>query len=213
MAPTSLGQLKPRKQPVQSRSHATVNAIFEATVQVLLRDGARKLTTRSIAERAGVSIGTLYQYFPGKESLLYALVSRQIDLVASSVEGACQQNHGRPINQCIDAFVNAYVDAKASNPEGSRALYHATAGLDMNELIGAAIMRLHRAVYDLLASSPGEMDEELDTVVFSLIAVVTGGTRQIFECDDTTTRLPIFREQLVQMCRAYLNESMVPKRE
>lgn len=211
MIPTSLGQLKPRKQPVQVRSLATVDAIFEATVQVLLRDGARKLTTRRIAERAGVSIGTLYQYFPGKEALLYALISRQLDLAASSVEQACRQNHGRPINQCSDAFVNAYIDAKARNPESSRALYHATAGLDMKELIDTAIMRLYRAVHSLLASSPDDMVDDLDTVVFSLIAVVTGGTRQMFEGDDTTKRLPIFREQLARMCRAYLNASKVPE--
>lgn len=211
MAPTSLGQLKPRKQPVQDRSHATVDAIFEATVQVLLRDGARKLTTRRIAERAGVSIGTLYQYFPGKEALLYALVSRQLDLAASAVEEACRQNHGRPINQCSDTFVNAYIDAKASNPESSRALYQATAGLDMKELIDTAIMRLHRAAYSLLASSSDDLVDDLDAVVFSLIAVVTGGTRQMFEIEDTSKRLPIFREQLARMCRAYLNASKVPE--
>ena len=53
--------LKPRKTPVQARSEATVAAIFAATIQVLLSDGERRLTTTRVAERAGVSVGTMYQ--------------------------------------------------------------------------------------------------------------------------------------------------------
>ena len=56
--------LKPRKTPRQARSAATVEAIFEATIQVLLVDGYAGLTTTRVAGRAGVSVGTMYQYFP-----------------------------------------------------------------------------------------------------------------------------------------------------
>ena len=58
--------LRPRKTPRQARSAATVDAIFEATIQVLLVEGEKGLTTTRIAERAGVSVGTMYQYFPHK---------------------------------------------------------------------------------------------------------------------------------------------------
>ncbi len=60
--------LKPR----QARSQATVDAIFEATIQVLLKDGLPRLTTIRVAERAGASVGTLYQYYSHKEALLFA---------------------------------------------------------------------------------------------------------------------------------------------
>ena len=56
--------LKPRKTPLQARSAATVTAIFEATIQVLLADGQARLTTTRVAERAGVPVGTLCPYFP-----------------------------------------------------------------------------------------------------------------------------------------------------
>lgn len=63
-------QLDPRRKPRQSRSRATVDAILQATAQVLVRDGYQKATTNRIAERAGVSVGTLYQYFPNKDALV-----------------------------------------------------------------------------------------------------------------------------------------------
>lgn len=198
-------KLKPRKLPVQARSQATIEAIFEATIQVLLAGGARALTTNRIAEKAGVSIGTLYQYFPGKEALLYALVGRHLDKAGEAVERACQVRRGMSPADCADTFVDAYIDAKAGDVAVSRALYHASTELDMQELGAAMIARLHRAVRGLLEHGQGGPSATLDTVVFSLVAVVTGGTRVIFEQEATIERLPAFRAQLKRMLRAYLD--------
>ena len=77
-APTAF---EPRKSPVQARSTVTVEAIYEATIQVLLSQGAERLTTTRVAERAGVSVGTLYQYFPNKQSLLFAVLEAHINRV------------------------------------------------------------------------------------------------------------------------------------
>ncbi len=71
--------LQPRRTPVQSRSTATVEAILEAAAQVFERHGYAAGTTNRIADRAGVSIGTLYQYFPNKDAILVALVERHLD--------------------------------------------------------------------------------------------------------------------------------------
>ena len=65
--------LDPRKSPVQARSTASVEAILDATIQVLLAVGIERLTTTRVALRAGVSVGTLYQYFPNKSALLFRL--------------------------------------------------------------------------------------------------------------------------------------------
>ena len=70
--------LEPRKSPVQARSAASVDAILEATIQVLLSIGKEQLTTTKVALRAGVSVGTLYQYFPNKSSLLQAVLRRHL---------------------------------------------------------------------------------------------------------------------------------------
>src|ERR1700721_4846542 len=71
--------LEPRKSPVQARSAASVDAILEATIQVLLSMGKERLTTTRVALRAGVSVGTLYQYFPNKRALLQAALRRHLD--------------------------------------------------------------------------------------------------------------------------------------
>ncbi|GGE93627.1 hypothetical protein GCM10011404_28270 [Sphingomonas prati] len=191
--------------PIQARSQATIEAIFEATIQVLLQGGARALTTNRIAEKAGVSIGTLYQYFPGKEALLYALVGRHLDKAGEAVERACRVHGGMSLADCADLFVDAYIDAKAGDVAVSRALYHASTELDMQDLGAAMLARLHQAVRGLLEHAHGGQPETLDTIVFSWVAVVTGGTRVLFEQDGTIERLPAFRAQLKLMSRAYLD--------
>jgi len=67
-----------RRRPRQARSRATYDSILEAAAQVLARDGAAALTTNRVAERAGVSIGTLYQYFPDKAAIVLAAARREL---------------------------------------------------------------------------------------------------------------------------------------
>jgi AcrR family transcriptional regulator len=73
--------LEPRKTPIQTRSADTVAAISEATIQVLLSGGPDQLTTTRVAERAGVSVGTLYQYFPNKHALLFSVLEQHLNRV------------------------------------------------------------------------------------------------------------------------------------
>jgi len=87
--------LEPRKSPVQARSAASVDAILEATIQVLLDAGKERLTTTRVALRAGVSVGTLYQYFPNKSALLQAALKRHLDEVAEAIELACTEQKGK----------------------------------------------------------------------------------------------------------------------
>src|SRR5205085_569397 len=74
--PMSKRKLSPRKTPRQERSRATVEALLEATTDILRREGYAKLTTNRIADRAGVNIASLYQYFPGKEAIIAELRRR-----------------------------------------------------------------------------------------------------------------------------------------
>jgi AcrR family transcriptional regulator len=72
-------ELSPRKRPSQSRSAATVKAILDATARILVERGYAATSTNAVAERAGVSVGSLYQYFPNKDALIAALHTRHIE--------------------------------------------------------------------------------------------------------------------------------------
>src|SRR4029077_20540269 len=93
--------LEPRKSPVQARSAASVEAILEATIQVLLDAGKERLTTTRVALRAGVSVGTLYQYFPNKSALLQAALKRHLDEVSVAIELACKEQKGKTLRQMV----------------------------------------------------------------------------------------------------------------
>ena len=112
--------LEPRKAPVQARSVVTVEAISEATIQVLLSQGTDRFTTTRVAERAGVSVGTLYQYYPNKQSLLFAVLEDHLDKVSSAVEAACERARGKPVAEMVKDVVEAFVDVKDGTSGASR---------------------------------------------------------------------------------------------
>jgi AcrR family transcriptional regulator len=82
--------LEPRKSPVRARSVASVEAILDASIQVLLKVGKERLTTTRVALRAGVLVGTLYQYFPNKSALLQAALKRHLTDVTEAVPRVVQ---------------------------------------------------------------------------------------------------------------------------
>ncbi len=78
MTRTPRSRERPRKQPIQRRSRVTVDAILGATARILIESGHASLTTNRVAAKAGVSIGTLYEWFPSKEALVSAIVERHL---------------------------------------------------------------------------------------------------------------------------------------
>jgi AcrR family transcriptional regulator len=101
-------QISSRKRPKQARSTDLVAAILEAAAQVLAKEGAPRFTTARVAERAGVSVGSIYQYFPNKSAILFRLQSdewrRTSDLLHAILEDA-----SRPPLERLRAVVNAFV--------------------------------------------------------------------------------------------------------
>src|SRR5215472_16283374 len=149
----SLPPLTPRKSPRQGRSIATVDAIFEATIQVLLSDGLIRLNTTRVARRAGVSVGTLYQYFPNKQALLFAVLERHLAMLADAVEKACDENLCATVETIAEAVVKAYLNARMAQSEVSPALYLVALELDARELIELATRRSERAIEAMLSAA------------------------------------------------------------
>src|SRR5580700_5222805 len=132
---------QPRKRPVQARSEATVSALFEASIQVLLAVGYRKFTTTRVAERAGVSVGTLYQYFPNRQALITSVIERYLDNLTSTIDLHCRDFRGQTLNEIAKGFVDAAIAAKWAQIEVSRALHEALADVGGAQLVRAAAMR------------------------------------------------------------------------
>ena len=114
--------IKPRKIATQERSRATVDHLVEATARILVKDGFDKASTNRIAEVAGVSIGSLYQYFPGKEALVAAVIERHQRQIMQTVRGELAQVATQPLDEAMRRFVAVAVAAHRVDPRLHRVL-------------------------------------------------------------------------------------------
>ena len=113
---------KPRKNASQERSRATVDALVEATARILVREGFEKTSTNRIAEIAGVSVGSLYQYFPSKEALVAAVIDRHHDEIMGIVRKTLTEIMDMPIEKAVRRLVTVAIDAHRINPGLHRVL-------------------------------------------------------------------------------------------
>jgi AcrR family transcriptional regulator len=196
--------LEPRKTPVQARSAVTVEAIFEAAIQVLLEVGPDRLTTTRVAERAGVSVGTLYQYFPNKQSLLFSLVEQHLNHVADAVEQACQRNHDRPVATMVESVVQAFVDAKMQRSDISMALYATATGRKATALINKVGKRAQVALVSMLATASDAQFSDLPFTSLMLYSAIGGAMRAVLEAGASPRMVRLLRKQLVLLGRGFL---------
>jgi AcrR family transcriptional regulator len=113
---------KPRKRASQARSRATVDALIEATARILVKQGFDKASTNRIAKVAGVSVGSLYQYYPGKEALVVAVIERHNREIMQVVRGALAEVASQPIEKAVRRLVAAAIDAHRVDPRLHRVL-------------------------------------------------------------------------------------------
>ncbi|MGZ3687975.1 MAG: TetR/AcrR family transcriptional regulator [Bdellovibrionota bacterium] len=106
----------PRKSPNQERARATVEVLIEACTRILIREGYDRASTNRIAEEAGVSIGSLYQYFPSKEALVATLIERMLEEDRRLIERHLLASMPEPIGELAPRLVEALLEAYSSNP-------------------------------------------------------------------------------------------------
>jgi AcrR family transcriptional regulator len=124
VAPTTVkARTNPRKSASQQRSRLTVDALLEATARILVKDGYDRASTNKIAQAAGVSIGSLYQYFPSKEALVAAVIDRHAGEMMQLVREALDQVVAWPPARALPALVRVMIDAHRVNPRLHRALF------------------------------------------------------------------------------------------
>src|SRR5215469_9509190 len=173
----------PRKSPVQARSTASVDAILKATVQVLVGVGKERLTTTRVAARAGVSVGTLYQYFPNKSALLRAAMRLHVEEILLEVNKVCAAERGQPIEQMAEALALAFLAVKMRDPKRSRALYAVSSDVEGSKIVASAQARVNDAMIALFETAPRMPKTDLRLMATMLQSTIAGVKRHLLESD------------------------------
>jgi AcrR family transcriptional regulator len=189
---------KTRRSPRQARAEATVEAIFDATFQLLEAGGLENLTTNHIAQRAGVSIGTLYQYFAGKSEILAAMAQRRAEAarvrIAETLIAAPDVGSVRPIVQALMATFEG-------SPETRKALLDA-----LFDRGGDAVMLHHHQAF--LAAIGGKAELNLDLSpesLFVLTHAVAGLLRAAAAEPDLALSPAVLEDEFVLLMESYLS--------
>lgn len=196
--------LRPRKSPRQARSTATVEAIYVATIQVLLAEGVSRLTTTRVSERAGVSVGTMYQYYPHKQALLFAVVERQLERMTTAMLTAADRLEGSDIAAVAEGLAEAWLDAKTADIVASRAIYGIAAEFDLGEVMQRAMARMTQLIKELLVAAPDARFGDPESAAFMVAALLGGAVRVVMEADASADDLVRLRRELPRACQAYL---------
>ena len=190
--------------PVQARSSVTVGAILDATIQVLVAQGKERLTTSLVARRAGVSVGTLYQYFPNKSALLQACLRRHMDEVRGAIEGACERNRGAGLLEMGSALIDAYLAAKMRSVKTSAALYAVSSDIEGVAIAKAVGGRAVRSVAALFATAREGLTKDPEVVASVVQSALHGISRRILESKSPEREAETLRGELVILVHGYL---------
>jgi AcrR family transcriptional regulator len=196
--------LEPRKSPVQARSTASVEALLEATIQVLLRVGKDRLTTTRVALRAGVSVGTLYQYFPNKRALLQAALRRHLEQVARAIENVCREQMGNSLEEMAAALIDAFLAAKMKDSKTSVALYSVSSDVDGAKIALQVGLRGTKAIVAMLATAREPLTKDLQLIAWMLQGAMNGISRRLLESEAPEKHVEPLRQELIFFVSAYL---------
>ncbi|MFC5863734.1 TetR/AcrR family transcriptional regulator [Acidicapsa dinghuensis] len=196
--------LHPRKTPIQARSTVTVDAILEATIQVLLTLGKERLTTTAVAHRAGVSVGTLYQYFPNKRALLQACLKRHMNEIGESVLRACEQHRNASLFDMADSLIYAYLAAKMRDVKTSAALYAVASDIEGHAIAQTTSSRSLHVIASLFATARERLTKDPELIASVVVSTLNGISRRILESKSPERTIGPLREELLVLVHAYL---------
>jgi AcrR family transcriptional regulator len=187
-----------------------VEAILEATIQVLLRVGKERLTTTRVALRAGVSVGTLYQYFPNKSALLQAALKRHFVRIAEVVELTCREQEGRTLRQMVTALITAFLQAKLRDGVRSVALYSVGSDVDGAKIVQQMETRFNKAIIRMLATASEPLTTEPQLVASMLQDAMFAVSRRMLESGAPEKQFEALSRELILMACAYLDACSAP---
>ena len=185
----------PRKQPKQQRAQATVKAIVDATAQLLVSDGFHNLSTNKIAEAAGVSIGSLYQYFPNKESVVAAVIEEFAERQMSILTAGLAEVYEADMETSVREILHSLFEAKRVEPELSRVLFEEIPPIGQVDVLKQWMDNACMVVRAALEMRASEIrPQNLDLAAFVLVASCHGITHatvvdrpELLETDDLSS--------------------------
>ena len=203
MAPKA--RTAPRKKPRQERSQATVDAILDATARVLCTTGYDRASTNRVAVAAGVSIGSLYQYFPSKEALVAALVERHTAQMTTLVKTKLAEVATAPLAEACRTMIDAMFEAHAVDPRLHKVLIEQVPRVGRLEQVVAVEREVEALVALLLEARKHELRRsKLAATAFVLCNVVEAVTHAAVLAELEPRRAREVAEELTDMVLRYL---------
>lgn len=193
-----------RRRPKQRRARQTVDAVLDAVVRLVKRYGSDVITTNRIAEVAGVSIGSVYQYFPDKRAIFIALHERHVGEIDRLIESTLVEHAASPLEDLVRALVEAMIEAHTKDPE----LYELLLTEVPHRADGTRdfATRLHGAFRLAIAARAHELKKrrDLDKVVFTVTHMVESLSHGAVLRRPSNLSLADAKEEVVRAVLAYL---------
>jgi AcrR family transcriptional regulator len=194
----------PRKRPRQERSKATVDTILEATAQLLVRQGFDALTTNAVATAAGVSIGSLYQYFPNKEALVSALIEQHMKQ-NETVLGELTRVAHLTVAEAARAVIELIIRAHAIDPDLHRVLTEQIPRVGNLARMHELDEMFHRMVAGMLAARRDEIAiQDPDLAAFILVSSIESIVHRAVLFYPERLRDPRFVDETTLLVTRYL---------
>jgi len=202
----------PRKSPRQERSKATVDAIVLAMTRVLIKDGWDAASTNRVAAEAGVSVGSLYQYFPSKEALGLAVMEKHAAAMTEKLQQRMMQLATAPIREAATELVHLFIDAHQTNPKLHRVL------IEQVPRVGALskLVELNRLYEHLLVAYMETHRDELEVKDLSVAACVIVHAVQALSHHAVVQRQDLLEsgkleKEIVRLVLGYIKPSLLVK--
>jgi AcrR family transcriptional regulator len=170
----------------------------------LISHGADRLTTTRVAYRAGVSVGTLYQYYPNKRSLLFAVFEDHMDKVSRAVETASANACHKSMSEMIRQVVEAFVDVKMQRADISIALYKVAPDVGGPALVRQTGQRLRKAIEAMLLTASDLKLSPDRFAIDMMLSAMSGAMRSALESGASPAIFRKVREHLVLLCQSYM---------
>lgn len=201
----------PRKTARQSRSRMTVEALLEATARVLVQEGYERTSTNRIAAVAGVSIGSLYQYFPNKEALVAALIARHNRQMLDLLERGLEEVAALDLEAGIRRLVAAMVDAHRVDRALHRVFDEQVPRMGQMPEVEEVERRIFALVRAYLEARRDRIAvRDLDTAAFVCVTAVEAVTHRAVTGDGPAADGAALEEEIVRLVLGYLQPGTAP---